>query len=1206
MLGRLPFAFVLLAKPQELSKILRETNVTQKSGFSNVHFAQPASVSPILVLSAALLLASILLNAQSATGINGTVTDKSGAVIPGAQVIATNTATNVTSASVTSSEGTFTIIGLIPGQYLVAVDAKSFKKTQMDVLVEVARMTTINVQMEVGTASEAVEVHASSVSLDVATPIIGTTLEPELVKNAPIEINSLARQIDAFMYLTPGVGGNAGSHWINGGVTYENEVQFNGVPVAFIDFAGNQTYINPPYEAVSEFRVNSSTFDAQYGLGQGAVAFEMASGTNQFHGDAFEILRNQFFDSPYFAPFATTFNSAGKPIPPVNQQHNYGFSLSGPVVIPKLYNGRNRTFFFLSQDWFRQNQAQNAIGTVPTAAMKNGDFSQFVNASGAMIPIYDPTTGAPFPGNVIPKARFSPLASSLLPSIPDPNTPGIVSGLQSNELPAVHSVAINQHIWSYTIDHNISSMQSIHFSQWRDSVTQPSFTSAPIVPFSNPLQSGINNSYLGSGFLLNYVKTITPRLVVTAGANWIGYIQDQANANKNVNFAGTPGGNTFPLISFDGQNAPTAWGTNGGAYLACCSGGLTEIRNRKLGIVAVNNWLWTTGRHTFNFGGQYRKEFQDIVSCQFCSGTYSFSQRTTSIPNSNDPNFGSYGSSFASFLLGLADANIRQLSPLDHLRNSEFATYAQDEVKVNSRLTVNLGLRWDIMVPFSETNNQIIYVDPTKPDPGAGGIPGGATKFGNCPDCSGITRGAIHWKNFQPRGGIAYRLNSKTVVRAGAYMTMLDGGAYEFGTSFTASFMSSLLAGTYLRNSSGGNVPGAGSWDTNPLPLPQPTPFTASIGNGGVIFAFNPNKDGRAPYLSAWNAGIQRELPWQMFLTVNYVGNRAIHLPTTLSLNNQPYPSVLKYGSLLGEPVNSPDAVAAGIKIPYPQFIQQFGAAATVIQSLTPFPQYSGYFPTFELAGTTFYNAVQIQAEKRFTGGLSFLANLTMGRLLGNTAIGSAPYSPNGLNAFDSRSEYVPSFLDQLYSQKTVLTYELPFGYRKKYLNSRGIVAQLLGGWQVSGIMTYAGGFPFGAYNGYNPLLVNSFDRPNIDPSVQLTTYNYSRSYNWFKNPNGPQPVQFPINAFPNPGPWQLGDSLRAYAALRTPPLRNENIAAMKYFHIHERVKATLRIDYFNLFNRTQLHAPDNNSLDSTFGQITNLSSQLINRQGQATFRLEF
>ncbi len=1180
--------------------------MTQKSDFFNVHFDHRAAVLPMVVLAAALFFLCVPLNAQSATGINGTITDKSGAVIPGARVTATNLATNVASSAVTSSEGTFTIIGLIPGQYHVSVDSQSFKRAQLDVLVEVARLTTVNVLMEVGATTETVEVQASAVSLDTSSPIIGTTLEPELVKDAPIEINSLARQIDSFMYLAPGVGGNAGSHWINGGVTYENEVMFNGIPVSFVQFQGNQTYINPPYEAVSEFRVNTATFDAQYGLGQGTVAFQMASGTNQYHGDGFDILRNQFLDSPYFAPFATTFNSAGKPIPPVDQQNNYGFTLSGPVLIPKIYNGKNRTFVYLSQDWFKQNQAQNQIGTVPTVAMKNGDFSHFVNASGALIPIYDPTTGQPFPGNIIPQSRFSALAKTLLPSIPDPNTTGIVDGLQSNELPAVHSVAINQHIWSYTIDHNISSSQSLHFSEWRDSVTQPSFTAAPIVSFSSPLQSGIDNSNLGTGFLLNYVKTISPRLVMTAGANWIGYITKQDNANSSVTFAGTPGGDTFPLINFDGQNAPTSWGVSGGAYLACCEGGLTDINNRMLGTVAVNNWNWTTGRHTFNFGGQFRHEWQDTISCQFCSGTYNFSQRTTSIPNSNSPDFGSDGSSFASFLLGLADADIRQLAPLDHLRNKEFATYAEDEIKVNSRLTLNIGARWDVMVPFTETNNQIIYVDASTPDPGAGGIPGGATKFGNCAGCSGITRADIHWKYVQPRGGVAYRIDSKTVLRAGGYITTLDGGAYEFGTSFTASFMSDLLAGEYLRNSSGGSVPGVGSWDSNPLPLPQATPFSPSIGNGGVIFAFDPQKVGRAPYLSAWNIGIQRELPWKMFLTANYVGNRAIHLPTTLSLNNQPNPSVLQYGALLGEPINSPAVVAAGFKPPYPEFVQQLGASATLIQALTPFPQYEGFFPVYENAGTAFYNAVQIQAEKRFSGGLSFLTNLTMGRTLANTYVGSAPYSPNGLNAFNNTPEYVPSGIDQLYSQKTVLTYELPFGYGKKYLNSRGLKGQVLGGWQVSGILTYAGGFPFGAYNDYNPLLVNSFDRPDINPDVSLTTYSYSESYNWFKNPTGAQPVQFPINAFVNTGPWQLGNSLRAYAALRTPPLRDENIAAMKYFHIGEHVKATLRIDYFNLLNRTQLQAPDNNSLDSTFGQVINLSSQLNNRQGQATFRLEF
>ena len=1158
----------------------------------------------MLACLAAMLWTALLLQGQVVSGINGTVVDSSGAVIPGAHISATSTETDIVSTAVTNSGGTFTMVGLIPGRYAVSFNSPQFKTAQLDVTVEVAKVSTVNVRMELGATTETVQVAASAIALETTSPGIGTTLEPELVNTAPIEINSLARQIDSFMFLAPGVQGTASSHNINGGVTYENEVQFNGVPVAFVDYAGNQTNINPPYEAVSEFRVNSSTFEAQFGLGQGAVTYQMASGTNRFHGDGFELLRNQFLDSNYFFP--TTFDSKGKPIPPVDQQNNWGFSLGGPIIIPKLYNGRNKTFFHTSFDWFKQNQAQNSIGTVPTVAMKNGDFSHFVDASGNLIPIYDPQTGQPFPGNVIPLGRFSALSKSLLPLIPDPSTAGVNFGLQSNALPAIRSIPINQKLWSYTIDHNISSSQSIHFSQWRDTVTQPNLTSSPIVPFSNALQSGINTSQQGSGYLLNYVKTLSPTLVVTAGADAVGLISRQDNANTRVNFPGVADGSTFPLIAFDGQNAPSQWGVNGNGFLECCAGGLTKQDNRRLGIVAVNNWLWTKGRHTLNMGFQFRRTYQDILACQFCSGTFNFSQRTTSVPDTNDPNFGTYGSSFASFLLGQADAGIRLFSNPVHLSSKAFATYIQDDIKVTNRLTVNVGLRWDVLVPFTERDNQIIYVDPNAPNPGAGGLLGAATKFGNCAGCSGINRADIHWKNFQPRFGLAYSVNPKTVVRSGFFMTYLVGGAYEYGTANTASAMSDLLAGEYLRSSSGSSVPGYGSWDQNQLPLPQPTPFSPSIGNGGVIFAFDPKSVGRAPYVSSWSASLERELPRNMFLTASYVGNRAIHLPTTLSLNNQPNPSVLKYGSLLGELVTSPDAVAAGIKIPYPSFVQQFGGAATVEQALTPFPQFGGFFPVYEMAGTAFYNALQLQGEKRFSGGLSFLASLTFSRLMSNTATGSAPFSPNGINAFNSRPEYAPSFLDQSYNGKIVATYELPVGPGKRYLNSRGPLSQILGGWQVSGIMNYASGFPFGAYNNYNPLLVNGGDRPDIVPGVQLKTFDYGLSKAYFEHPTGTQPVQFTTNAFVNTGPWAVGDSKRAYSALRTPPYRIENIAALKYFQLGEHLKATLRIDYFNLFNRTQLQAPDNNSLDSTFGQITNLSSQISNRQGQASFRLEF
>ena len=257
--------------------------------------------------------------------------------------------------------------------------------------------------------------------------------------------------------------------------------------------------------------------------------------------------------------------------------------------------------------------------------MKQGDFSNFVDASGAQIPIYDPQTGQPFPKNQILPSRFSALAQAILPMIPNPDRPGIVSGLQENKSPAVASVAISQSVWGYTIDHNLSSSQSIHFSQWRDALSSPFFTSPPIGPSSNELQSEVNNTTLGSGFLLNYTKTISPKLAVTAVADWVGLVIGQHDADMNVSFPGVTAGTAFPILTFDGQNALSNWGVNGGASLSAeLASGMTETNNRQLGIVLVNNWLWNNGRHTFNFGEQYRRTYQDIISCIACAGTFYF------------------------------------------------------------------------------------------------------------------------------------------------------------------------------------------------------------------------------------------------------------------------------------------------------------------------------------------------------------------------------------------------------------------------------------------------------------------------------------------------------------------------------------------------------------------------------------------------------
>lgn len=1150
---------------------------------------------PFLILCMLLSVFSGRLHAQALGGVNGTVTDSTGASVPGAKITALNPATGVSAHATTSSVGTFTITALNPGHYTVSAEAKGFKKgVQTGVTVEIAKQSSVDFRLSPGTTSQTINVAASAVSLNTEQPEIGTTLEPELVKTAPIEINGTALQIDAFVFLAPGVQGNSFAKNINGGVNFESEIQFNGIPVSQPETQGYQTNFNPPYEMVNEFRVDRSTFSAQFGLAQGAVTYNMTSGTNQLHGDAFEILRNQLFDSDGFFP--TNFSPDGHPAPPVDQQNNYGFTVSGPVIIPKAYNGKNKTFFLFSWNKFKQNIAQTSIGTVPTPAMKAGDFTNFVDSTGKQIPIYDPQTGKPFPDNKIPITRFSALAKSLLPLIPDPDRTGIVYGLQSNKSPAVPSLPIDQDLWGYTIDQNISDSQSIHWSQWRDSRTTSGFDYDPIVPSSNELQSLKTLPYLGSGFLLNYVKTVRRNLVVTAGADWIGEINNQFDALKGVNFPGVVNSTIFPNVTFDGQNAGTNWGT---------AGGWIQSINRKLGIVIVNNWLWTKGRNTFNIGGEFRRNYQDDNECQQCGGTFNFSQRTTSTPNTNDPNFGTYGSSFASFLLGQADAGLRVFASELKLRNADLSPYIQDDIKVNNRLTANLGLRWDMMVPFTENHDQIVYLDPTAPDPGAGNLLGGATKFGNCIGCAGINRAAIHWGHFGPRLGFSYMVNNKTVVQGGFYLDFLDGGAYEYGTSKVAVNYGNLLNGEFHRNSTATNVPGYGNWDVNPMPDPPPTPFSPSIGNGNVIHSFNPQKDGLAPYNESWNANVQRQLPWNMFITIAYVGNRDIHLPSQLNPPNQPNPSVLQYGPLLGGLANSPAAQAAGIKIPYPNFISQFGTSATVLQALSPYPQYSTVMNNFDLTGTTFYNALQVQGEKRFSNGISYLADLTLARNMSNVDSGFSSFASLPENKYNQKPEYTVSGLDQKYAVKVVGTYELPIGKGQRYINSNGILGQIAGGWQVSTILDYEGGFPFGPTDNFNPL-GNGFDRPNVVPGVGRKTFSYQRSIDYFTGKLAAPPDQFTTNAFALTAPFALGNAVRNYPSLRSPPLRIEDFDAIKYFHITNKVLATLRVDYFNAFNRTQLQGPDTNASDSTFGQITNLSSQISNRQGQATFRLEF
>ena len=1143
-------------------------------------------------VTVALLLGSAgYVLAQASSGITGTVTDNGGGIIPGAAVEIVNMATQQSIKTVTSTAGQYTSTGLQPGRYTVTVIAAGFSKsTKSQVNVEVSSQSTIDFSLNAGSSDTVIEVTAPLISLNTTVPELGTTIEPAVVSALPVAISGgRGRSIDTLQFLAPGVQGDTFSHQVNGGTNFQTEILYNGIPAPQSETGGFTTNFNPPFELITEFRVERAAFSARYGLAQGAVSYQTASGTNTYHGDAFYINRNQFFDARGYFNVQT----------PVDRQNNYGFTIAGPASIPHFYNGKDRTFFHFSLDFAKQNITDTRIGTVPTAIEKTGDFSDFVDGMGNLIPIYDPATGQQFQYqgrlNVIDPARISSVSRTVLPSIPNPDRPGLIS----NKNPVANAFPLVDHNFGFSIDHILTNKQSLHYAQWRNSYTSTNFESAPIVPANNLITSADTAPALGSVFLLNYVSAVTPKLVATAGVSWIGEINNDFTLHTGVNFAGvvpSSTGNIIPLVTFSGQNAPTTWGRNSGSVFAI---------NRKLGIAVVNNWLWSKGRNTFNIGGEFRRNFQDDYDCHQCGGQLNFSQHTTAAPVGS-PSFGSTGSSFASFLLGEADSADRVFANELRLRNVLFAPYVQDDIKITPKLTVNLGLRWDIMLPFTETNNQIVYLNSTGANSAAGNLPGIAAKFGSdCVICSGVTRADIHFRHFGPRLGLAYALNNSTVVQAGYNISYLNGGAYEYGTSKVAQSYGNLLQGSFTRNSTNGNTPGYGKWDNNPLPAPAAAPLGPSTGIGNTINAFDPANSGLAPYLQQWSVNVQRQLPWNTFFQAAYIGNHAVHLNGQLNPVSQPNPSILKFGSLLNANINDPAAVSAGLTAPYANYSTDLGGSATVAHTLSPFPQYANVYNNFDLTGAAGYKGLQVSLEKRFSNGLSFLTSYTLSRSLSNVDNGFAIFNSLPENKYNQKAEYTVGAADILNNAKVSGTYELPIGPGKSFQNNKGIVGQLVGGFQVGFILVYETGQPFGIAENDNPLgCVGCFNRPNEIPGVARSSTNY-KNLNFATGQSNR--TVFSTSAFVSTtGSFTLGDSVRNYPEVRGPDIYDEDLNASKKFAIGDRVSFILQMTYFNALNRVRFNNPNNNIDNaSNFGYV-NSGQQNNARQGQLSGRVTF
>ena len=1256
------------------------------------------------------------LHAQALSGIQGTVTDESGAVVPGATVTATNYATGVASHAVTSSVGTYTITDLIPGTYTVKIEKANFQAwVSKNVIVEAgARQASVDPVLKPGIATESIVVEASPITLETSTPDVGTVIETKIVDEVPVGVGSIGgvggrgRQIDSYLFLAPGVTGGQFSHRINGGVDFQNEILFNGVAVPQAETQGFQSNINPPFEMVSEIRVLSSVFSAQYGLAQGVASYQFASGTNTLHGDAFDIIRNNYFDAP---GAAAQRDANGNKITPNDKEHNFGFSVGGPVYLPKVYNGKDKTFFHLSIDWYRLQSPQGGpTFTVPTAQMKQGDFSDpslsnfthifvpgdFVAPAGCLNGGAPPVPGQQWVGDKIPQACWSQAAQKYIALVPDPTLPGPGSYAAGNNINnQLTNIATRENRWGFSIDHHLTDRQNLHGTFWRNKYHTPAPLDDGSVLFSatSPISGLKNEPRLGTGLFLTYSNAISSNLVVTAGMGWMGEINNEISADLGGFPSGAPGvvnSNTSPYIQINDVNfSNVALGDAGSSGI-----GETNSINRKLGLSLLNNWLWVRGRHTLNFGADIRRTLQDDHECIGCAGKLVFSSNSTADPN----NIGTTGIAFASFLLGQIDSAVRQFSSETKLRNLYVGPYIQDNIKVTSRLTVDVGLRWDILKPFTTTAvkgqpaNTVVFFSPGIPNTGAistvkdshgnfAPLSGAAALLGTCASCAGFNSANIHWRNFSPRLGVAYKLNNKMVVLAGYSVNHLDGGAYEYGNNKIANQYGQFLNGFFDVFSSSTNVPNGGSWDSNALASPPPAPFSPSLRNT-LGFNFFSRDPGPYPYVQQWNFGVQRELPQNFLLSVSYVGNRAVHLPSMMNPINQLDPRYLAqfcptgnhrdpscllspnnpnndangtsvnnwnsipsqaalqslgfgsvtYGTTPGPgvvvcPANSSGAGTTGtFSVPYQAFACDWGLGFDVRQALLTYPQFSasescgGLCNPYDMNGSSLYNALQVQGQKRFSNGLSFLVSYTLSRNFSNTDSGFASFNFGSLNRFNQKSEWTVSNNDQTHVLTIAPVYELPLGPGKKFLNHGGVVAKnIIGGWQMSGVFTYASGTPFNVSSGFDgdPLL-NGFNRANLVPGVPISV-NWNNYYK--SSPSFFVPV-FTQSAFASSG-FAPGNEPRNVTQLRNPFSGSENVGLTKRFFFGERVSADLRMEFFNVLNRMQVcgSGSTNTNVDSnplTGGRNAGLPSRLgvvargnvcqgnSPRRGEAYFRIRF
>lgn len=1107
---------------------------------------------------------------QTSTGtLRGTVLDPTEATVPGAEVKVTNLATNVTTTVSSTGAGVYVVPGLIPGSYRVEVVVSGFKSIRQEpVNIFTATTATLDFKLEVGETTQTVDVQASAPLLQATNSEVSAEIEERTLFDLPLQLSSSGssgttgrRTLDSFIMLTPGVTGNQFNKSINGAPNLATDTIIDGISWQINVVPGLVGTFGPPYEAVEEFKVQTTLFPAEYSRGLGVTNFTMKSGTNEFHGNAFEVLRNDKLEANSF--FA---NSAGIPRGIV-RQNEYGGSVGGPII-------KNKTFFYGAYTGFKRRggAAQESLATLPTAAMKRGDFSELLDTSktGASSPIviYDPDTTRPgvggfvrdpFQGNIIPAERFSQVASKVLEHIPNPDLPGLNQNWVSRA-----SDPVDDYDWSIKIDHQISTRQKLAYSMW---IQADTITGNGAVP--GPLDDGNLNVEKGRGVRLNHDFFIRPNLVHHIGVGYARRRSDffpPASATlNNENFYQIPNitmgpGEASPSFRMDGiQNFGGNWD-------------ITIERGNTYNL--VDNVTWIKGNHTFKGGIDFRRYQYNVNYCLQCQGVFSFDNRATSQPNS--PDFGSLGHSFASFLLG-QPVSFRQERGVEPrgFRNAYYGAFFQDEVKLTPKLTMNAGFRVEVPIPVHESYDRLSALDLKLPNPGAGGIPGALAFAGTGSGRTGSRYFTEVQTDIAPRLGLAYQLSEKMIIRAGFGINFSQTN----GNAADGNLVGSLGSGfnyVFFKETTDNGLTPAFPLDSGPEPLVLNLPdLDPSLQNGSSADYVN-SDSGKTARVYSWVFNVQRELPGDILLDVAYVGQRGINLAAGLETINQVPGSYLSLGALLNADLSSPAAVAAGIQVPFSGF------TGSVAQALRPYPQYLDIVDWQEPTGSSMYHGLQMKLQKRFSKGLSFLVSYTASKTLSNAGTNSFSSGIARPPLTEERGlEWAVAGNDIPQNLVASFVYELPFGPGKPFADKGGAVGKIVGGWQVAGIARYFSGTPIGIRGGPSLPIFGGPNRPNAVPGASVRTSVSTGDF----DPETDRYLNF--DAFSAPAPFSRGNIGPRLASTRTFASLNEDLSIFKRVPIREQIAVEFRTEFYNAFNRVVFGGPSTNwNSPDSFGRI--------------------